>query len=72
MLCPAHESPVAPIDDRDTSPGRQSGDWTSFQVSDSTVTAVRLRFPADREFVFQIEYDVGDEEVVDVSVLVRY
>lgn len=38
-------------------PGRlQEDDYISLWVSDSTVSAVRMRFPADRTFVFQIEY----------------
>ena len=48
--------------------GRQAGDWTNFIMSLSTVTAVRMRFPANRKFVFKIEYEVGDEDVVDVSI----
>ena len=48
--------------------GRQADDWTSFRMSLSTVTAVRMRFPANRKFVFKIAYEVGDEDVVDVSI----
>lgn len=33
----------------------------------SKVTAVRMRFPADRQFVFNIEYDSGTyQDEIDV------
>lgn len=40
-------------------------DWMRFTIEFSEVTAVRIRFPADREFVFQIEYEVDNEDFID-------
>lgn len=46
-------------------------DGLEFRVEESTVTAVRMRFPADREFVFELSYlkdspSEGFEDVIEV------
>ncbi|CAN0009638.1 unnamed protein product [Ectocarpus sp. 12 AP-2014] len=42
-------------------------DYFQFRVPPSTVTAVKLRFPSDRQFVFRVSYDEveSDEEIVE-------
>ena len=46
--------------------GRQEGDYIKLTISSSNVTAVRMQFPADREFVFDIEYDGEDDDIIEV------
>ena len=50
--------------------GKQKDDSIELEMPDSTVTAVRMRFPANREFEFQISYTQdtvdGREDVVEV------
>eukprot|EP00904_Undaria_pinnatifida_P008254 jgi/Undpi1/4559/HiC_scaffold_18.g07913.m1 len=41
------------------------GDYIKLTISSSNVTAVRMKFPADREFVFDIEYDGEDDDIIE-------
>lgn len=36
-------------------------DFIRFRVPVSTLTAVRIKFPADREFVFTLEYATSSD-----------
>lgn len=49
----------------------QSNDIISIGLRESTVSALRMRFPANREFVFDVAYtrfsaSAGNEDVVEV------
>lgn len=46
----------------------QRDDYFLIEAKESTVTALRMRFPVDREFVFDVLFDGcnGAEDVVEV------
>lgn len=54
----------------------QADDYVRVGIPDSTVTAVRMRFPANRKFVFSIRYSLGRsfdwEDTTDVRERVQY
>lgn len=45
--------------------GIQPGDTSEFRLPFATITALRMRFPANRLFVFQVEADTYDAETGD-------
>lgn len=44
----------------------QEDDFVVINTGGAMVTALRMRFPADREFVFEVDFD-GDRVSPDVS-----